>query len=77
LEIGARQTKNHTVRNFTGPHLDHNPLSSCAMRVRMAAVDQPRCQSSEHGTRHISLSIDQSQWPGADAGGSFWKNISE
>jgi glutathione S-transferase len=34
------ETKNENVRNLTGLHLYHDPLSSCAMRVRMVLVEK-------------------------------------
>ena len=34
------ETKNENVRNLTGLHLFHDPLSSCAMRVRMVLVEK-------------------------------------
>ena len=34
------ETKNKNVRNLTGLHLYHDPLSSCAMRVRMVLVEK-------------------------------------
>jgi glutathione S-transferase len=34
------KTTNDTVRNFTGLHLYHDPLSSCAMRVRMVLAEK-------------------------------------
>jgi glutathione S-transferase len=34
------ETKNDSIRNFTGLHLYHDPLSSCAMRVRMVLAEK-------------------------------------
>jgi glutathione S-transferase len=34
------ETKNENVQNLTGLHLYHDPLSSCAMRVRMVLVEK-------------------------------------
>ncbi len=34
------ETKNATARNFMGLHLYHDPLSSCAMRVRMVLAEK-------------------------------------
>lgn len=34
------ETKNESVRHLTGLHLYHDPLSSCAMRVRMVLAEK-------------------------------------
>ena len=33
------ETKNEKVRKLAGLHLYHDPLSSCAMRVRMVKLN--------------------------------------
>jgi hypothetical protein len=34
------ETKNESVRKLAGLHLYHDPLSSCAMRVRMVLAER-------------------------------------
>ena len=66
------ETKNERVQKLVGLHLYHDPLSSCAMRVRMVLAEK-KLPWKSHVTdlakmEHDSgVSINQSQWPRPDA----------
>jgi hypothetical protein len=66
------ETKNEKARKLAGLHLYHDPLSSCAMRVRVVlaeknAMAKPRHRSRKDGARDPGVSINQSQRPRPDA----------
>ena len=67
------ETKDEKVRKLAGLHLYHDPLSSCAMRVRMVLAEKNLpwqnhvvdLAKMEHATPRIP--INQSERPGPDA----------
>ena len=67
------ETKDEKVRKLAGLHLYHDPLSSCAMRVRMVLAEKNLpwenhvvdLAKMEHANSRIP--INQSERPGPDA----------